>query len=169
METAVIDNGAGRVKSGMMGDQSPKSMSNCTGRMQKSMNVLVGDEVDAINNGSQLTYSRPFDRGYLVNWQIESEIWTRLFDSHHMNISPANHNLVVTEPPLNPTSLQEEMNEIIFEDYGFQNYCRRPAAWFTGKTAILSKHDLRSSFISYMSLAVSPHLMTITSQHTKVI
>ena len=105
-------------------------MSNCIARMQNSMNVMVGDEVDAFNNHSLLTYTRPFDRGYLVNWQIEIDIWNRIFDANHLNISPKEHCLVVTEPSLNPLECQNEMNEVIFEDYRFESCCRRPAAAF---------------------------------------
>mmetsp|Transcript_22151 Transcript_22151/g.21382 ORF Transcript_22151/g.21382 Transcript_22151/m.21382 type:complete len:82 (-) Transcript_22151:175-420(-) len=35
------------------------------------MNILVGDDVDKCLNGSLLHYNRPFDRGYLINWQCE--------------------------------------------------------------------------------------------------
>merc|ERR1711871_393084 len=101
------------------------------GRMQKSMDTLIGDQVDVINNGSMLSYTRPFDRGMLVDWGIEAEIWNRVFDADHLNIKEHSEcNLVVTEPPLNPEELQNEMNEIVLEDYGFHAYSRKPAPWF---------------------------------------
>ena len=105
-------------------------MSNCVARMQNSMNCLVGDEIDVFSNHSLLKYTRPFDRGYLVNWQTEIDVWNRIFDADHLNISPMNHSLVVTEPFLNPLVFQNEMNEVIFEDYMFESCCRRPAVSF---------------------------------------
>jgi actin-related protein len=86
-------------------------MSNCLGRMQKSMTVLVGDQMDAAINGSLFTISRPFDRGYLVSWQVEVEIWSRMFT--HLNLSPSVSDIIVTEPVLNPISMQNDMNEIV--------------------------------------------------------
>lgn len=130
MRSVVLDNGAGSIKYGIGGEKSPRIMSNCTARMQNSMNELVGDEVDAFNNHSLLKYTRPFDRGYLVNWRTEIDVWNRIFDVDHLNISPMNHSLVVTEPFLNPLEFQNEMNEVVFEDYRFESCCRRPAVCF---------------------------------------
>lgn len=49
-------------------------MPNCTAKIAKHMQVLVGDEVQGICGGSQLTLNRPFDRGYLTNWNVEKEV-----------------------------------------------------------------------------------------------
>lgn len=70
----LLDNGAGKIKagtcknSGSRNEIIPLEQTNCTARVIKQMNILVGDEVDKCLNGSLLHYNRPFDRGYLVNW-----------------------------------------------------------------------------------------------------
>lgn len=131
----LVDNGAGRIKYGygVHGDKSPKgTMPNCMAHVSKQMQVLIGDEVDSIRTGALLQYSRPFDRGYVTNWHCEIEVWTRLFGtSSLLPTSPGEASLVVTEPPFSPEPIQNDMNEVIFEYFGFKEYMRRPAAWFS--------------------------------------
>lgn len=106
MSCVILDNGAGKIKYGMegsVGERPAGSMSNCTARVFKQMQFLVGDEVDEFVNGSMLQYTRPFDRGYLNNWQCEIDVWTRLFGPRKLDIAnPGEHELLVTDPPFSP-------------------------------------------------------------------
>ena len=68
------DRGAGE------GRRHGNSIPNCVARMNKQMQVLVGEEVDSIANGSLLTYTRPFERGYMTNVHCQIEVWSRLFN-----------------------------------------------------------------------------------------
>ena len=130
----IIDNGAGRIK---YGKYSPNgnifnSMPNCTARIAKQMQVLVGDDIDKIYNGSLLQYLRPFERGYLNNWPAEIEIWTKLLADPNLNIQNiSEHSIVMTEAPFNPIPWQNDTNEIIYEYFGFKSQLRLPAAWFS--------------------------------------
>jgi actin-related protein 6 len=137
MVVCIIDNGAGKIKAGVC--KHPNSIddllqvkhTNCTARVIKQMNILVADEVDNCFNGSLLQYNRPFDRGYLVNWQCETEVWSRLFGSGGLNIKPSESSLCVTDAPFTPEILQNDMNEVVFEEYNFLEYLRKPSAWFS--------------------------------------
>lgn len=40
----------------------------------------MADELEQVNNTANLTYTRPFDRGYLTNWQSEVQVWRRVLD-----------------------------------------------------------------------------------------
>ena len=137
MIVCLLDNGAGKVKAGVCRNSVGSSdllqvkHSNCTSRILKQMNLLVGDQVDSTLNGSLLQYNRPFDRGYLVNWQSELEVWTRLFGANGLNISTAESSLCLTEAPFSPEAIQNDMNEIVFEEYNFNRYLRKPASWFS--------------------------------------
>lgn len=93
-------------------------MPNCAAKINKTMTVVVGDQVDGVYNGSNLRYSRPFERGYLNNWPCELDIWSRLFGPSNLNITPSEHSLVLTDAPFTPQSLQNETNEVVFEDFG---------------------------------------------------
>jgi actin-related protein 6 len=137
MVVCLIDNGAGKMKAGVCrnpaGDNDLLQFkhSNCTARVIKQMNILVADQVDACLNGSLLQYNRPFDRGYLVNWQYEMEVWTKLFGPSGLSVTPSESSLVVTEAPFSPELLKNDMNEVVFEEYRFNEYLRKPAAWFS--------------------------------------
>jgi actin-related protein 6 len=96
------------------------------------MEFLVGDQVENYLNGSLLQFSRPFERGYLVNWPAEIDVWNRILcSSSGLNINAKECQLVLTEAPFNPESLQNDMNEVVFEDFGFREYTRKPSAWFS--------------------------------------
>jgi actin-related protein len=53
----------------------------------KSERKLVGDEVSLAKDFSALFYRRPFERGYVVNWELEMEIWNRAFSKHVLGVS----------------------------------------------------------------------------------
>jgi actin-related protein 6 len=133
----LIDNGAGRCKFGRYtkSSNSSASMPNCTARIPKQMQILMGDDIDYIANGSLLQYSRPFDRGYLNNWGVEIDIWNRMLSHSSMgmgsNTNLGDYSLMMTEPPFNPDPWQDETNEVVFEYFGFNAYLRRPAGWFS--------------------------------------
>lgn len=50
---------------------------------------------------------------------MESDVWEYIFNK--MNISPEELGVLVTEPFLNPASLQHSLFEIIFEQFGFNS------------------------------------------------
>ena len=101
-------------------------------KVNKGMDVLIGNEVKQFLNGSQMTFTRPFDRGYLNNWACEMEVWLYLLNSKHMNVKdPSECSLVMTEAPFSPEALQNDTNEVVFEGLNFREYTRRPAASFS--------------------------------------
>ncbi|CAM9350285.1 unnamed protein product [Discosporangium mesarthrocarpum] len=128
--TIVFDNGAGKLKAGFAGEGSPShSMPNCTAKQKNQMQLLVGDEtVNAVKDSSQLTFQRPFDRGYLINWETESEVWTRMMGRKFLNVDPTDTKLLTTEAPFGPMVLQEAANEVVFEYFGFAACYRCPSS-----------------------------------------
>lgn len=74
---------------------------------------------------------RPFDHGYLTKMDVQLQIWNRLFSTACLKMNPSEHNLVLTESPFNFESIQNDINEVVFEEYGFPNYMRRVPAWFS--------------------------------------
>ena len=136
----VVDNGAGRIKYGSASHKEPSGdIINSLAKLDKQMSLLIGDQVEEVQNGSLLHYTRPFERGYLTNPAVEIEIWDRLFKKELQRGSRGGQDhdysdtsIILTEAPFVPLPLQNDMNEIIFEHYGFHEYLRRPAAWFSG-------------------------------------
>ena len=130
--TLVIDNGAGCIKYGWSTDEGPLgTMSNAVAKIHKTLESVVGDEIDSVQGAtSQLRFSRPFDRGYLTNWNIERDIWERMF-STKLNADPQSCHLVLTMPPFCPEELQQDTSEVLFEEMGFASALCKSAPWFS--------------------------------------
>jgi len=122
-DVVVIDNGAGDVKAGFAGFGDPICvMPNRTATLPKQLRTLVGDEtVKLVKNKSKLRYTIPFDRGYMIDPDSQSQIWEFMLSSSHLDADPKRHSLLVTEPVLNLDSLREQMNELVFETFQFKS------------------------------------------------
>ena len=143
MTILVLDNGGGCVKAGLHEDPAvefgaspqpnipqPTVLPNVTAKVQKSMQYLVADQINDFLNASLLTFVRPFERGYLTNVQCELEVWNHVFQDKCL-VKPYESTLVLTEPLLNLPSIQNDLNEVVFEYFNFQSCLRQPAPCFT--------------------------------------
>lgn len=139
MPTLLLDNGAGTIKAGFLEQEEPKLYPNVTAKVKKSMQFLVSDQVFQYQNTAMLEFTRPFERGYLTNFQSEIEILSYLFHSS-LKCNPIDTTLVLTEPILNPYTIQSDINEIIFEYFGFKEFLRRPAPWFSANKCMNYQH-----------------------------
>jgi actin-related protein 6 len=87
--------------------------------------------MNSMDNTSSLTFVRPFDKGYIVNMACEIEIWKYCLNKKFPKaVVPKDSALVLTEPPCTPVCIQNDYNEVVFEEFGFDRYMRRPASWF---------------------------------------
>eukprot|EP01083_Nonionella_stella_P178454 630410_1 len=102
--------------------------------------ITKSNTTDVIKSKNRPGYGSPrlrdlpgryFHPGYLVNHYLESEVWDRVFGKKVLDITPRDHTLLVTEPPFNFPQIQEKLNEIVFERFGFKAYCRVPSAQFS--------------------------------------
>ena len=146
MRTVVLDNGASTAKVGFAGEDAPRAVApNCTAHVKGQLKLLVGDQISAIRNASQLEFTRPFERGHVCNWGCELEVWRRLLidpdgplglgaragggSAVPMGSAGLGDTaLLVSEPLFAMPSSQATMDEIVFEELGFGAYHRRPAA-----------------------------------------
>ena len=125
----VIDNGGGTCKVGFAGQAAPvKLMPNGLAKSRTEHKVFVGDMLDKCQDFSALQYRLSLERGGLVNWDTQAEVWARAFGPEVLNKSPADCSLLLTETPMHPESIQDTLDEMVFEHFGFGAYCTRPAA-----------------------------------------
>ncbi|XP_042437907.1 actin-related protein 6-like [Zingiber officinale] len=120
----VIDNGAGLCKAGFGGDRDPVAIvPNCVGKSPASKKWLVADELRAADTDvTSVSLRRPFDRGYLVNPELQREVWDRVIRTL-LRVDPNHSSLLLVEPLFNPSSVQRVTDEIVFEDFGFRSLC----------------------------------------------
>ncbi|KAJ0985685.1 hypothetical protein J5N97_004041 [Dioscorea zingiberensis] len=118
----VLDNGGGLCKAGFGGERDPAAVvPNCLGRSAASKKWLVADQLQAPDaDVTSVSVRRPLDRGYLVNPDLQREVWDRVLRSL-LRADPAHSSLLLVEPLFNPPSIQRTTDELIFEDFGFRS------------------------------------------------
>ncbi|XP_029009862.1 actin-related protein 6 isoform X2 [Betta splendens] len=124
MATLVLDNGAYTAKIGYS-QEEVSVIPNCQFRSKTSrLKTFTANQLDEIKDPSGLFYILPFQKGYLVNWDVQRKVWDHLFGKEMFKVEFADTSVVITEPYFNFTSIQESMNEILFEEYQFQSALR---------------------------------------------
>lgn len=82
----------------------------------KLKDVMVGDE--AAKYRSMLETSYPVENGIVKDWEGMKHLWDYTFNER-LKITPSEHRILLTEPPMNPKANQSRMLETMFETYGF--------------------------------------------------
>lgn len=78
---------------------------------------MVGEEASALRSLLEVSY--PMENGVVRNWEDMQHVWDYTFGPTKMNVNPRETKVLLTEPPMNPTSNREKMIEVMFEKYGF--------------------------------------------------
>ncbi|KAG0341434.1 Actin- protein 6 [Podila horticola] len=126
--TLVVDNGASTIKCGYAGEgTSYRTIANNITRSKAERKTFVGDQLDTCKDFSGLYYRLPFEKGILTSWDVEKQIWDRLFTGKVMPCDPLTTNLVISEPVLNLPNVGATYDQLVFEEYGFHAYTRMSA------------------------------------------
>jgi actin-related protein 2 len=123
----VSDNGTGFVKLGYAGENFPEHIfPSMVGRPLMRYeeefkdlvlkDIMVGDECAA--NRSFLEVNYPVENGMVRSWEDMKHVWDYSFHER-MRITPSEHKILLTEPPMNPKENQKKMMEHMLELYGF--------------------------------------------------
>lgn len=133
-QVVVLDNGGGLIKAGFGGERDPAAIvPNCLYKPPSSKKWLHPNPLNTSSSSSSATTAeqdltsaavrRPMDRGYLINPDLQREIWSHLFSSNlHLN-NPSQSSLLVTEPLFTLPSIQRSLDELVFEDFNFGSLC----------------------------------------------
>lgn len=130
--TLVLDNGAYTIKAGFVsGDHTdePRIIPNCLAR-DRHRKVYVGSELDKCKDFGEMAFRRPVEKGFIVNWEAQKEIWDREFfdDKAPQRCDPSEARLVLAEQPNALPALQLHCDQMVFEEFGFASYCRVPGS-----------------------------------------
>ena len=146
--TLVVDNGAYTIKAGYASenphpDQDCNIIPNCIAR-SRDKRIHVGARLQECKDFGEMAFRRPIEKGYIVNWEAEKEIWEQTFfdPNAKSKCDPHETSLVLTEAPNTPQTLQSNCDQMIFEEFEFASYYRCMGSYvprrYTGSTLLYS-------------------------------
>lgn len=147
----VLDNGGDTIKYGWSTDEtdnSPQFMPNVTARLPQQWSVLVGDEIDKIQNPTPLIATRSTERGVITNFGSQIQVWKRILDKLNVavplktdtaeafgwkaarqasptataaskKIAPSSCAVLLLVPPCTPRLVLEQICQCWYDDFGF--------------------------------------------------
>ena len=122
----IIDLGTGYCKSGFETDEIPSSIISClVGRPKYSSGrvgfdkkkFFIGKEAEAISG--VLNINNPVSEGVINNWDDIEKLLGYIFTTE-LKIDPSEHNILLTETPMNPKENKEKLAQIMFENFNVQ-------------------------------------------------
>ena len=132
----IIDNGAYSMKAGFAPSTSSTADSSACSIVPNAIarthdrRTYVGSQLQSLAYWSEVTFRRPVERGNIVNWEAEKEIWEHTFFDEKtakkglLVKDPLDTTLVLTEPPNGLPELRRNEDEIVMEEWGFGGYVR---------------------------------------------
>ncbi|PAV17423.1 actin ARP6 [Pyrrhoderma noxium] len=132
MQVLVVDNGAWKIKAGVIvsgnGEdviQKPRMVTNGIVRQTRGeKRMFFGHEFDHCKDHSSLHFRLPFERGLLTDWDAQKAVWDGLFSKSVLNVDTSDSALLITEPYFNLPNIQEQYDQLVFEEYEFKEYYR---------------------------------------------
>lgn len=140
----ILDNGAATIKAGFASDDEPKIIPNCKMKVKSErQRQYIGDQIDDCKDCSGLYYILPHQKGFLINWDTQREIWEYLLNYKFKNLDPKETNIILTEPYFNFKPIQNNTDEVLFEEYGFNAILRTNTGYLSSirHKSINSKTD----------------------------
>ena len=124
-QVLIIDNGASTIKCGLSTSDSPYVIPNCKMKVKaERQRQYIGDQIEDCKDCSGLYYILPHQRGFVINWDVQREIWEYVMRSKFKSINPKETDLIFTEPYFDFKSVQNNIDEVLFEEYGFKSVFR---------------------------------------------
>ena len=119
----IIDNGTGYCKAGLSGEEGPRAVfPACVGYPKYASGMVGGDKkeffvgADAEAKRGVLKLNYPIEHGVINNWDDMEKIWGHVF-TNELRVDPVEHNVMLTEAPMNPKENREKMAQIMFETF----------------------------------------------------
>ncbi len=139
----IIDNGSFTVKSGLNGDNAPRScIQSIVGQLKNNTSSLFHDDEyyvgeECLYNSANLDLIYPLEKLGNPNISLMEDIWDMVFYDE-LKVSPDAHNVFLVESTFSNLKSRKEMSEIMFEKFNIFNIHIEPqgalALWSTPKS-----------------------------------
>lgn len=145
----IVDNGSYEVKFGYSNNKTPFRALNGIAH-DKYGGVYLSNQIKNIKDISSVTIRRPHELGQLISWELQSNVWDYCFfnpdEFNGFDLKDTqNQHLVVSETCMTLPELSKNMDQVIFEEYGFKSLYKSPSAGFAPFTDL---HDNNIGMIS---------------------
>ncbi|EYC29346.1 hypothetical protein Y032_0006g2927 [Ancylostoma ceylanicum] len=155
-ETIILDNGGYTMKIGTSRDIEPRIIPNCIAKAKADRKrEFIADEQSECVDKTGLFYVLPFERGYLVNPDVEEQIWEHVFESYPTKDS----RIVLSDPNYLIPAIEDVSVEVLFEQHDFHSVFKASAAGFIALED--SCRNIRCALIvdcGFSSVTVAPFL-----------
>lgn len=133
--TLVVDNGGHTIKAGFVKPEPNagsdcRTIPNCIARSSEGgrggHKIYIADQLEQCKDFGEMSFRRPVDKGFIVNWDSEMDIWKQSFfkDGAQLNCDARDTNIILTEAPNCPAALQTNTDQILFEEFDFASAYR---------------------------------------------
>jgi actin-related protein 6 len=107
-QTLVLDNGAYNIKAGFVTDNPDAEkdchlIPNCLART-RDKRIWIGSQLENCKDFGEVAFRRPVEKGYLVNWESEQEIWNTVLGDKDSKIKVSMLHSRIDESPVNRES-----------------------------------------------------------------
>ncbi|XP_069478220.1 actin-like protein 9 [Ambystoma mexicanum] len=127
-DAVVMDTGTGICKAGFAGEFKPSVVMESVVSYPLEQSKKT-DQSRASYFVGELAWDEPNVRvvelvklGNIIDWEAAETLWRHIFD-HDLKVSPEEHSILLSDPPLSPASNREKMAEIFFESLGCPSMC----------------------------------------------
>ncbi|KAI0509763.1 actin-domain-containing protein [Xylaria bambusicola] len=151
--TLVLDNGAYTIKAGFVSADgavdNPRAIPNSIVR-DRHGKIYVASELAQCADFSEAVFRRPVEKGFIVNWEAQKEIWEREFfdDNSLQPCDPSETRLLLSEPSNSLPVLQANCDQMVFEEFGFASYYRALSA------SLNAYHNIQAIFPTQLVLLI---------------
>jgi actin-related protein 6 len=117
--TLVVDVGAWSLKAGYASDGNSTDCHVAPNCITKSRDnkTYVGSQLSQCADYGDMTFRRPVQKGYIVNWPAQVAVLDNELD--HLQCDTTDTNLIITEQPNAPHQLTQNLHQMLFEHFDF--------------------------------------------------
>ncbi|KAG9631273.1 Actin/actin-like protein, partial [Aureobasidium melanogenum] len=136
-QTLVVDVGAWSLKTGYASSDACHVAPNCIAKSRDNK-TYVGSQLSQCTDYGDMTFRRPVQKGYIVNWPAEVAVLDH--ELQQLQCETSDTNLIITEQPNAPLQLTQNLDQMVFEHFDFA------AVYRTIGSSLNAYTDTRSMF-----------------------